>query len=59
MEMPLHSRGCSWLWCQAGLAVAGGVAGASSPSPSSFVKLPVVFSQSHCSRKGDASPDSV
>lgn len=55
MEMPLHSRGCSWLWCQAGLAVAG----ASSPSPSSFVKLPVVFSQSHCSRKGDASPDSV
>lgn len=60
MEMPLHSRGCSWLWCQAGqLAVAGGVASALSPSSSSFVKLPMVFSQSHCSRKGDASPDSV
>lgn len=60
MEMPLHSRRCSWLWCQAGQsAVAGRVTGTLSPFPSSFVKLPMVFSQSHCSRKGDASPDSV
>lgn len=59
-EMPPRRRGCSWLWCQAGKpSVAGGVTGALSPSPSSFVRPLVVFSWSHCGRKSDSSPDSV